>query len=252
VLLIAVATVVVALASSGPSTAETLHTARTELADARLEWRIADRVEPSRAIPMPVAAERTPATAEPPTWVGAAAAGTAYRVLVAEAAAQHVATEANDHHPVAGLIHQIHGLVRGASDEDTAGRLKPPLRGVITSGFGPRQLPAWDGESIHNGIDIFAPSGSPVAVAARGQVVVLATHEEAGLTVVIDHGYDHLGRRLHTVYSHLATTPVLPGQHVSTGETIGTVGSSGRHSTGPHLHFEVHVEGVPVDPRAWF
>ncbi len=117
-----------------------------------------------------------------------------------------------------------------------------PVEGRVTSSFGERQDPI-DGEgAFHPGIDIAAPSGTPVRATAAG----LVTGADLG------HGYGHTvelndGHNIMTVYAHLASLAVVPGQRVSRGQIVGYVGDSGR-STGPHLHYEVRIDGVPVNP----
>lgn len=122
--------------------------------------------------------------------------------------------------------------------------LHPAAR--ITSGFGWRRDP-FSPYALrhHDGVDISAPPGSDVAATAKG--VVLSAEWEAylGNTVRIDHGGGVV-----TVYAHLQRCTVRPGQEVARGSRIGTVGSTGR-TTGPHLHYELHVNGKPVNPRRY-
>jgi murein DD-endopeptidase MepM/ murein hydrolase activator NlpD len=120
-----------------------------------------------------------------------------------------------------------------------------PLMGRVTSSFGERQDPI-DGEgAFHPGIDIAAPSGTPVRVTADGDVVTAHMGAGYGREIVIDHGHG-----LTTVYAHLSAMAVVPGEQVTRGEVIGYVGQSGR-STGPHLHYEVRVHDVPVNPHKY-
>ncbi|MBC7100009.1 M23 family metallopeptidase, partial [Candidatus Bipolaricaulota bacterium] len=118
-----------------------------------------------------------------------------------------------------------------------------PVRGTISSSFGPRIHPIYGVPSFHTGIDIAVPEGTPVRAAAGGTVTFSGWQEGFGLLVVIDHenGYE-------TYYGHLSRLLVAPGQSVSAGETIALSGNTGL-STGPHLHFEVRYLGTPVDPR---
>jgi murein DD-endopeptidase MepM/ murein hydrolase activator NlpD len=111
-----------------------------------------------------------------------------------------------------------------------------PVNGPITSGFGTR----WG--RMHEGIDIAVPSGTPVHAAASGTVIYAAWMTGYGNLVVLDHG-----NGLATAYAHNSSLLVSVGQHVSQGQTISLSGSTG-HSTGPHVHFEVRVNGVAVDP----
>ena len=120
-----------------------------------------------------------------------------------------------------------------------------PIEGPVTSSFGEREDP-FNGEgAFHSGIDISAPSGSPVRATADGEVSDASMGAGYGREVVLNHGHD-----LMTVYGHLSAIAVLPGQHVTRGEVIGYVGQSGR-STGPHLHYEVRVHNVPVNPHKY-
>ena len=120
-----------------------------------------------------------------------------------------------------------------------------PVEGRVTSSFGEREDP-FNGEgAFHSGIDIAAPYGSPVRAAADGEVSATRMGAGYGREVTLDHGHDVL-----TVYGHLSAMIVVPGQHVTRGQIIGYVGQSGR-STGPHLHYEVRVHMVPVNPHKY-
>ncbi|MHB8659506.1 MAG: murein hydrolase activator EnvC family protein [Solirubrobacteraceae bacterium] len=114
-----------------------------------------------------------------------------------------------------------------------------PVSGPITSPFGMR----WG--SLHPGIDIGVPMGTPIKAAAAGTVIVAAYSGGYGNLVVIDHG-----NGLATAYAHQSQIAVSVGQRVTQGQVIGYVGSTG-FSTGPHLHFEVRVNGSPVDPMGY-
>lgn len=116
--------------------------------------------------------------------------------------------------------------------------------GELVSGFGWRRHPMGGGGAHHDGIDVKAPRGTPVRAAWAGTVTRIGWGENFGRFVQIRHGDN-----LQTVYAHLARVPktLAVGQGVTEHDVIGFVGSSGR-STGPHLHFEVHREGKPVDP----
>ena len=117
-----------------------------------------------------------------------------------------------------------------------------PIEGRVTSSFGERQDPINGEGAFHSGIDISAPTGTPVRATAEGEVSGASMGAGYGREVVVDHGHDML-----TVYGHLSAMAVLPGQHVTRGQVIGYVGQTGR-STGPHLHYEVRVHKVPVNP----
>ena len=120
-----------------------------------------------------------------------------------------------------------------------------PTRGLVTSSYGTRVSPFSGKVSNHRGMDIAAPSGTAVRAPADG-VVTFSEYDGAyGKTIVITHGYG-----LVTRYAHLSGFKVQAGQQVKRGDLIGYVGSTGR-STGPHLHYEVHVAGVPTNPRKY-
>ncbi|MEM9608721.1 MAG: M23 family metallopeptidase, partial [Actinomycetota bacterium] len=128
----------------------------------------------------------------------------------------------------------------------TAGSLASPVPGArLSSAFGSRVHPIWGVRQLHAGADAAAPTGTPVRAAAGGTVVAVRSGLTAyGTIVLIDHG-----DRVATLYAHLSRTDVEVGAVVSTGDVLGGVGSTG-FSTGPHLHFEVRVDGVPIDPAS--
>ena len=111
-----------------------------------------------------------------------------------------------------------------------------PLRGVLYARFGRK------GREPHDGIDLAAPAGSPVRTAGEGMVLFAGPQAGYGLIVVVQHA-----QGLVTVYAHARDVRVRTGQAVRPGQVIATVGESGKTS-GPHLHFEVRVEGEPADP----
>lgn len=112
----------------------------------------------------------------------------------------------------------------------------------MSSPFGWRQDPITGGSSFHQGVDLKMAYGRDVKAAAAGTVVFAGTQGGYGQTVVINH---EGGRQ--TRYAHLSAENVRAGDVVSEGQIIGKSGNSGR-STGPHLHFELLVDGHPVDP----
>lgn len=118
----------------------------------------------------------------------------------------------------------------------------PCPNGRITSGFGYRVAPTAGATSYHGAIDYGAPTGSPVYAADSGTVVTSHLSATAGNFIVINHG-----NGMQTLYMHMSARYVSVGQSVSKGDNIGAVGSTGI-STGPHLHFEVKVNGVSVNP----
>ena len=118
-----------------------------------------------------------------------------------------------------------------------------PIPGAtITSPFGPRLDPILGIIKVHTGIDLGASEGTPILAAADGTVVTAGVVEGYGNCTVIDHG-----NGLATLYGHQSQLLVTVGQQVHRGDVIGLVGHTG-FATGPHLHFEVRVDGVPVDP----
>ena len=120
-----------------------------------------------------------------------------------------------------------------------------PVEGPVGSSFGER-LDPFNGEgAFHAGIDIDAPTGTPVRATADGEVIEAAMVSGYGREIVLDNGHD-----LMTVYGHLSDIDVMSGQHVIRGQVIGRVGQSGR-ATGPHLHYEVRVHKVPVNPHKY-
>jgi murein DD-endopeptidase MepM/ murein hydrolase activator NlpD len=120
-----------------------------------------------------------------------------------------------------------------------------PVEGRVASGFGERQDPINGEGAFHSGIDIDAPWGTPVRAAGDGVVTDTSLGSGYGREITIDHGHD-----LMTVYGHLSSSAVVPGEHVTRGQIIGYVGQTGR-ATGPHLHYEVRVHGVPVNPHKY-
>jgi murein DD-endopeptidase MepM/ murein hydrolase activator NlpD len=117
-----------------------------------------------------------------------------------------------------------------------------PVLGRIGSSFGQREDPINGEGAFHSGIDIEAASGTPVRAAADGDVEDASMGAGYGREVVLNHGHDVV-----TVYAHLSSVVAMPGQHVTQGQVIGYVGQTGR-ATGPHLHYEVRVHNVPVNP----
>jgi murein DD-endopeptidase MepM/ murein hydrolase activator NlpD len=116
---------------------------------------------------------------------------------------------------------------------------------ALTSGFGMRTHPVLGGRRQHQGVDLAAPRGTPVYATADGLVGMAQWYSSYGNYVQIEHGGE-----LQTRYAHLTSYTVAPGDMVEKGDLIGYVGSTGR-STGPHLHYEVRVAGVAVDPRPY-
>jgi len=127
------------------------------------------------------------------------------------------------------------------------GELYWPVQGArVSQNVGPRRHPVFGYRSCHTGMDLAAGTGTPIAAAATGIVTAVTTLRAYGRVIVIAHNGG-----LSTMYAHLSRFNVSVGQGVAVGDTIGFVGSSG-WSTGPHLHFEVHVNGTPFNPLGWF
>jgi murein DD-endopeptidase MepM/ murein hydrolase activator NlpD len=124
-----------------------------------------------------------------------------------------------------------------------------PTDGHFTSPFGWRVHPIFGDLRFHAGIDIGAPYGTSVWSADDGTVVYAGYASGYGTLVLISHGTVG-GRDVTTGYAHMSELDVSPGQHVARGQQVGRVGNEG-NSTGPHLHFEVRLDGDPVDPLGW-
>lgn len=120
-----------------------------------------------------------------------------------------------------------------------------PVRGWVTSGFGVRASPFHGDQRIHEGIDIAAPVGTLIRASANGIVIQAEWEQGYGNLVSIAHGYGIVTR-----YGHCAEIMVQKGEAVKRGQVIATVGTTGR-ATGPHLHYEVRLHGVPVNPRRY-
>jgi murein DD-endopeptidase MepM/ murein hydrolase activator NlpD len=131
--------------------------------------------------------------------------------------------------------------VEPSSEQDQA--LVMPLESDASSAFGWRADPFRGRRKFHNGVDLRAAYGTEVPTAAPGKVTFAGERGGYGLLVVVEHP-----NGVETRYAHLSSAAVQPGDSVAAGQTIGRVGSSGR-STGPHLHFEVLLDGKRVNPE---
>lgn len=120
--------------------------------------------------------------------------------------------------------------------------LMPVADIAMTSTFGMREHPLLGGRRMHKGVDLAAPMGTPVHAAADGMVERADWFSGYGLYVALEHGGN-----IETRYGHMSRLNVAAGQYVHKGDIIGYVGSTGR-STGPHLHYEVRINGEAVDP----
>lgn len=126
------------------------------------------------------------------------------------------------------------------------GRFMKPAKGPIVSRFGNRYHPILHKSRLHAGLDIGAGYGSTIVAAAAGTVVSAGWRGGYGNCVVIDHGGG-----ISTLYGHMSKISVSDGQRVARGQKLGAVGATGL-ATGPHLHWEVRVNGRPVDPAGRF
>lgn len=118
-----------------------------------------------------------------------------------------------------------------------------PVKGHITSKFGPRISPFTGKKAFHSGLDIGSPRGREIKAPASGKVVVAAYDTRIGNFIRIDHGYG-----IETTFGHLSKMLVKYGKKVERGDVIGLVGSTGKFSTGPHLHYQVAVYDKVVNP----
>jgi murein DD-endopeptidase MepM/ murein hydrolase activator NlpD len=120
-----------------------------------------------------------------------------------------------------------------------------PVIGHLTGSFGERMDPFSGEGAFHTGVDISSQYGDSVHVSADGVVIEADERAGYGRLVVVDHGYG-----VTTFYGHLSTYSVVVGEQLRRGDTIGNVGVSGR-STGPHVHYEVRINGAPVNPMRY-
>ncbi|WP_095013104.1 M23 family metallopeptidase [Tsuneonella mangrovi] len=133
----------------------------------------------------------------------------------------------------------------GSTEEDAPGALPdtlPLTRSYLTSRYGMREHPILGGQRMHTGVDLAAPTGSPVVAPQSGVVTYANWRGGYGLSVSVMHPGG-----IETRFAHLSRVMVYPGEHVSQGQVLGLVGSTGR-STGPHLHYEVRVDGRSINP----
>jgi murein DD-endopeptidase MepM/ murein hydrolase activator NlpD len=120
-----------------------------------------------------------------------------------------------------------------------------PAKGWVSSPWGSRTSPFTNEKEFHNGLDISARIGSPIIAPADGVVSSITKTDGFGNLLTVNHGYGFVTR-----YGHLSEILVKKGQSVKRGEKIALVGDSGR-TTGSHLHYEVHVKGIPVNPKRY-
>lgn len=122
-----------------------------------------------------------------------------------------------------------------------------PVAGRISSPFGWRVHPIFKSRTFHSGIDIASPYGTPIKASNAGKVIYSGWYGGYGRVVILDHG-SCTGQPTTTLYAHMSKQKVAVGQNVTRGQVIGLVGSTG-YSTGPHLHFEVRINGKPNNPN---
>ena len=144
---------------------------------------------------------------------------------------------------IAGMISKS---TKNSMVTSATGAFIRPCPGSITSEFGYRIHPIFKTTKYHSGIDIGAPTGTPIRAANSGKVIFVGWQNGYGKTVIIDHGRVN-GKPTSTLYAHQSRFAVSNNQTVTKGQVIGYVGSTG-YSTGPHCHFEVRVNGKPVSP----
>ena len=118
-----------------------------------------------------------------------------------------------------------------------------PTQGWITSTFGHRVSPFTGAREMHKGLDIAGRVRTPVVASADGKVIFSGRRRALGNAVILRHGYG-----IETIYGHLSELSVEVGDQVKRGQKIGLMGNTGR-STGPHLHYQIQVQGTPVDPK---
>lgn len=140
----------------------------------------------------------------------------------------------------------LSALIAHLEDQTTRLRTTPsisPTKGWVTSSFGYRTSPFTANREFHRGLDIAGRLGTPVYAPADGKIRFAGNRRALGNAVTISHGYG-----VETLYGHMHELNVKSGQKIVRGQEIGLLGSTGR-STGPHLHYQVQVNGVPVNPR---
>ena len=132
------------------------------------------------------------------------------------------------------------------NDQVSLSRASPkgwPTKGWLTSYFGMRKSPFTGRRVMHEGLDIAANTGTPIVATADGVVARVKYSPSYGKMLIIDHGYGY-----RTVFGHTSKILVKAGQHIKRGDVVAKVGNTGQ-STGPHLHYELRLNGVPIDPR---
>lgn len=134
----------------------------------------------------------------------------------------------------------------GSSDVKIASGFIKPTNGWVSSPFGTRIHPIHKTRSFHSGVDLAAPNLTPIKASNSGKVIYSGWYGGYGKVVILDHGVVN-GKPMTTLYAHMNTIKVNNGQYVTKGQVVGLEGTTG-YSTGPHLHFEVRVNGQPNNP----
>lgn len=181
-------------------------------------------------------------------------------VALADQAATQVARLESIEHDIEEFEHEISALAKEESSIRSAiiaattpkptteapGQLARPVPGRVSSGFGKRVHPISRTVKMHNGVDMNASHGDRIIASEDGVVILSGVKGGYGNTVMIDHGGGMV-----TLYAHQSKLGVSVGQSVTRGQTIGWIGSTGQ-STGPHLHYEVRINGRPVNPVGYW
>lgn len=164
--------------------------------------------------------------------------------VVMRAVEQDVALTEQEYQVLMEESRRISQFLRSSSSYSGkwTGRFLKPTMGSITSSFGKRIHPITHKLRMHNGVDISSPYGTPIRVGGDGKVIFAGYDSGYGNYIIVDHGGG-----LATLYAHCSRFAAGVGVIVKAGQTIAYVGSTGL-STGPHVHFEVHVHGEPVNP----
>ncbi|MBI3736888.1 M23 family metallopeptidase, partial [Candidatus Sumerlaeota bacterium] len=141
-----------------------------------------------------------------------------------------------------GKVVDVASLGSEGATKEKPGRFVMPVNGSLSSSFGYRKQPIGGARKYHQGVDIQAPIRSPIVASASGTVIEVSRSWAKGLNLLIKHsgGYE-------TAYFHLSSATVKEGQKVNQGQLIGYEGMTGV-TTGPHVHFEIHKDGQPLDP----
>lgn len=147
------------------------------------------------------------------------------------------------------LAEDLGGLARAVEAQRRAWDAVPAITPVdgehwISSGFGWRRSPFTGKREFHNGIDIAGQKGTPIVAPADAEVVRVVRDRNLGRSITLDHG-----NGIQTIFGHLDKVLVKPGDRVKRGDQIATMGSTGRRSTGPHVHYSVKVDGKYVNPK---